>query len=167
MGTNAQEGLSGPLPATGETQYPLELGAEDENFARVHSIRLQDPVKKRHKCVHCTYASIYPKDILRHTLRRHPDPNAQVQVFICREPGCTAVYHRKDNLTRHCRKNHPDTRSILSTVSTDTDLIFSTVSTDTSRFDNKQTSSFHDYIDPYLISPSSASNSHSFLGIDP
>jgi hypothetical protein len=38
---HAQEGLSGPLPATSETQYSLDHDAEDENFARVHSIRFQ------------------------------------------------------------------------------------------------------------------------------
>jgi hypothetical protein len=38
---HAEEGPSGPPPATSGTPNPLEYDAEDEKFARVHSIRLQ------------------------------------------------------------------------------------------------------------------------------
>lgn len=79
-----------------------------------------------------------------------------MQVFVCREPGCEAEYNRRDNLARHCRDKHPDTTSFISTESADT-----------SRFDDEQTSSVGGYIDPRLISSSSASNYHSSSGTDP
>ncbi|KAF2489078.1 hypothetical protein BU16DRAFT_472002, partial [Lophium mytilinum] len=68
-----------------------------------------DKSERPYKCLSCSEAFIYPKDLERHQRTHRTQPVRQQNMY-CPVSGCsnTDGFSRKDNFTRHMRKQHPD-----------------------------------------------------------
>ncbi|KAF2805424.1 uncharacterized protein BDZ99DRAFT_395743 [Mytilinidion resinicola] len=76
---------------------------------RRHTKLHLDKSERPYKCLSCSEAFIYPKDLDRHQ-RTHRTLPVPQQKMHCPIRGCsnTEGFSRKDNFTRHMRKQHPD-----------------------------------------------------------